>query len=147
MRKLLIIVLAVILVSGGILAQGSSATACVVEGLTPGYWKNHTQAWECYQPGDKLKDVFVVPAYLGLGDYTLLQALQFGGGPGNVGGAKILLRAAVAGLLNAKKFQYVWSAEQVIAYTDCALASNRAHMLEIAECFDHWNNYQAPYGY
>ena len=45
-------------------------------------------------------EVFNVPDELGLDNYTLLQALEFKGGSGNIGAAQILLRAAVAALLN-----------------------------------------------
>src|SRR5690606_37843774 len=72
------------------------------EGCTPGYWKNHTANWEEYAPDMTVAELFPLPASLAsLGSLTLEQALAGGGGPGELGGAKILLRAAVASFLNA----------------------------------------------
>src|SRR5688572_20899778 len=91
-----------------ILEVGSLVTSCTPEttgneGCTPGYWKNHTAAWNGtgLNPTQDLEDIFNVPDALGLDDVTLLAALDGTGGPGVVGGAKILLRAAVAAMLNA----------------------------------------------
>ena len=78
-------------------------SACPYEGNTPGFWKNHLDAWEStgYSPNMLVGDYFVIPASLsGLADDTLLQALNYRGGRGFEGKARILLRAAVAGLLN-----------------------------------------------
>lgn len=80
------------------LALPASATP---QGCTPGYWKNHTDSWTTgtYQPTTLVGDVFAdEPA--SLSNWTLLQALQGGGGPGVLGASKILLRAATAALLN-----------------------------------------------
>lgn len=75
-------------------------------GCTPGYWKNHTSAWVGYAPTDTVLTVFGA-ADLNFSDgtslpagTTLIQALNFTGGPQIAGAAKIYLRAAVAKLLN-----------------------------------------------
>ncbi len=78
---------------------------CPYEGNTPGFWKNHLNLWVGYTTDQLIDDVFDIPSgiiwYILIGSKTLLQALNFKGGPGVFGAARILLRAAVAGLLNA----------------------------------------------
>jgi len=113
-------------------------------GLTPGYWKNQTDAWVGYAPGQLVNSVFTVPSALGsLGSSTLLQALGFGGGPGVSGGAQLLLRAAVAALLNAASpsVNYPLTTGDVISQVNAALASlNRDTMLALASQLDAYNN-------
>jgi hypothetical protein len=78
-------------------------------GCTPGYWKNHLNEWtQCFykgqmiSPNEPLVNYFDLsyPQLSGLSNDTLLQALRYQGGPGIVGGARILLRSAVGALLN-----------------------------------------------
>jgi uncharacterized repeat protein (TIGR01451 family) len=66
----------------------------VLEGLTPGYWKQpqHFGAWVGVSPSDSYESVFMVDDP---DDPTLLEALSRGGG-----GYKALGRHAVAALLN-----------------------------------------------
>ncbi len=116
------------------------------EGCTPGYWKNHTDSWPPtgYTTGQNVKDVFTsASAYTALGNSTLLQALNFGGGPGVQGAASILLRAAVAALLNASHpgVDSPRTPAQVIAEVNAALASgDRDTMLVLAATLDASNN-------
>lgn len=79
-------------------------------GFTPGYWKNNAakkDAASCvptgFDPSDILSDVLDFEGYQdNIFDVdTLLEALNYGGGSGLYGADKILLRAAVAALLNA----------------------------------------------
>ena len=119
------------------------------EGCTPGYWKNHLDSWvpTGYSPSQTVESVFDVPDSFGLDNKTLLQALNFGGGPGPKGGAQILLRAAVAALLNASHsdVDYPRSASDVIADVNAALASgNRSTMLALAAELDSDNNLGCP---
>jgi hypothetical protein len=120
------------------------------EGCTPGYWKNHTGSWPPtgYTTGQKVKNVFTsAAAYTSLGNSTLLQALDFGGGPGVQGAASILLRAAVAALLNASHpgVDYPQTPAQVIAAVNAALASgDRDTMLALAASLDASNNLGCP---
>lgn len=87
----------------------SSAPALAHDyGCTPGYWKNHTDAWVGYAPTDTLISVFGM-ADLDLADgtslpagSTLMDALNFKGGSTIAGGAQIYLRAVVAKLLNIR---------------------------------------------
>lgn len=77
--------------------------------FTPGFWKNHAvdrrgrgkNAWVYtgYAPDTPLENVF--EGANGFSAETLLSALQFKGGKGDEGAARILLRAGVAALLNA----------------------------------------------
>lgn len=120
------------------------------EGCTPGYWKNHTGSWAGtgYSPGQTTGSVFSgASAFPSLASQTLLQSLQGGGGPGTTGAAKILLRAAVAALLNAAHsgVDYPRTTAEIIADVNAALASNhRNTMLELASELDDDNNGGCP---
>lgn len=125
------------------------------EGCTPGYWKNHTGAWlNGYSPGDEVADVFVeAAAYPDLNDDgdddTLLDALNFHGGPRDKGAARILLRAAVAAVLNAAHpdVSYPRLKDDVIEDVDDALDSgDRATMIALAGALDIDNNQGCPLG-
>lgn len=103
-----------------------------------GYWKNHLGAWTPtgYSPDQPVDSVFLNASLYGLEAYTLLEALEFGGGPGAEGGAMILLRHAVAALLNAShpEIDYPRTEGDVIADVDAALASgNRDAMLALKD--------------
>lgn len=115
------------------------------EGCGTGYWKNNKGAWPTtgYTRTQTVEAVFNVPDPYGLDNITLQQALESTGGSGTVGAAKILLRAAVAALLNAAHpdVDYPRSSQQIISSTNTALASgNRNSMLQLATTFDTFNN-------
>ena len=77
-----------------------------------------------------------------MGDKTLIQALKFHGGKGESGGARILLRAAVAAVLNDAhpNVGSVYSGD-IIADVNAALASeDRGVMLSLASELDTANN-------
>jgi hypothetical protein len=132
------------------------------DGCTIGYWKTHSSlapgnqldAWIAtgYQVTTLLTAVFTIPA--GLSDLdgngapdTLYDALNFTGGPQVQGGARILLRQAVAALLNAShpEVAYALTPAQVITAVNNALASgNRATMIGLAEQLDTLNNEGCP---
>lgn len=116
------------------------------EGCTPGYWKNHTEAWEGYSPSQPLSSVFTAtPAQYG--STTLLQALSFNGGSGVDGASRILLRAAVAAVLNAAHgdVAYQYSSDLIIRRVNAALASgDRATILALAADLDAANNGGCP---
>lgn len=114
------------------------------EGCTPGYWKNHLDAWAAtgYSPGQTLESVFDVPDSLGLDNMTLLQAASSNGG-----GVMALLRHAVAALLGAAHpdVDYPITTAQVIASVNAALASGDAATIEtLKNRLDTWNNLHAP---
>jgi hypothetical protein len=120
-----------------------------MEGCTPGYWRQsqHFDSWVGYTQAQTLESVFDVPDAFGLDNATLLQALGFGGGSGTTGAARILLRAAVAALLNAASpdVDYPRSVASVIADVNAALASNnRSTMLNLAASLDADNNRGCP---
>lgn len=115
------------------------------EGCGTGYWKNNKGAWQTtgYSSTQTLESVFNVPDAYGLDNVTLQKALESTGGPGAVGAAKILLRAAVAAILNAAHpdVDYPRSSQNIISSTNTALASgNRNSMLQLAATLDKFNN-------
>ncbi|HXE74729.1 MAG TPA: kelch repeat-containing protein [Candidatus Xenobia bacterium] len=126
------------------------------EGCTPGFWKNHLRAWPSpYTPNTQIKDVFTVPAGIytvnnkPLGDNTLLDGLNMKGGSGLNGGVQILMRAAVAALLNAAhpNVQYPRTEAEIIAAVNAALASqNRNTLVSLAGELDEDNNLGCPIG-
>jgi hypothetical protein len=75
-------------------------------GCTPGYWKNHLESWRGFDPySTRLVDVFTGispshPVWTHLKDDLLLEALYYRGGKGELGAARIMMRFAVAALLN-----------------------------------------------
>jgi hypothetical protein len=119
---------------------------CPSEGCTPGYWKNHIDAWVGYTTGQTVESVFDVPDVFGLDNDTLLTALAYQGGTGDVGAAKILLRAGVAALLNAanSSIDYPLTTAQVIALVNAALAGSSSDMLTLATTLDGYNNLVCP---
>lgn len=89
---------------------------------------------------------FVVPDAVGDGNQTLLEALQGKGGPGVTGAGEILLRAAVASLLNGTLPGGLGYWDDTRYSTNSALATgNRASMLSLAANFDYYNNLYCPY--
>jgi hypothetical protein len=94
------VAVASVALAGTVLTGTATASNIGTQGCTPGYWKNHTDNWEEYAPSTKVSAVFAgAPApYANL---TLEQALALKGGSGLDGSTEILLRAAVAAVLNA----------------------------------------------
>lgn len=137
-------------------------------GCTPGFWKNHpTEAvWgpTGYAPTDTLGVVFNdVATVEGIGPYgvvnwstigidpddTLLQALNYGGGSALSGAARILLRAAVAALLNGAHpdvdgFTPEWVIKRTVGYLNNVEGepgyTYRASILYLATILDGENN-------
>lgn len=113
-------------------------------GCTPGYWKNRGRrigSWAAtgYTPGQSVDSVFSSASL----SMTLLEALNGGGGRGLEGAEKILLRAAVAALLNASHpdVDYSMSAASIISEVNDALDSaNRGTILSLATRLDDYNN-------
>ena len=130
------------------------------EGCTPGAWKNRLLdigEWgpTGYSPDDKLgvgpNHPFEFPNisdYAPLKNKTLLEALDFPGGDTLREKAQILLRAAVAALLNAAHpdVNYPMSKEDVIAEVDAALASGDPDtIIDLATILDGYNNLGSPF--
>jgi hypothetical protein len=119
----------------------------VKQGCTPGYWKNHLSAWNGtgYSPSQTVSSVFTNTG--SLGSATLLQALSFRGGSTLDEAKQILLRAAVAALLNASHpdVSYELTEAQVISQVNAALAStDRSMILALASRLDGYNNAGCP---
>jgi len=113
------------------------------EGLTPGFWKNHLTAWHTYTPNARIDSVFTIPSgFNELADDTLLAALQYRGGHEDIDAARIMLRAAVAAILNAAHpdIDYPMTAAAIIADVNNALGENRATMLNLKDVLDGYNN-------
>ena len=119
-------------------------------GCTPGYWKNHTDSWADtgYSPGQTTGSVFSgASAFPTLAAQSLLSSLQGGGGSGTLGAARILLRAAVAALLNAAHpdVEYPRTTAEILTDVNAALGSNnRNTMLALAAELDSDNNLGCP---
>lgn len=121
------------------------------EGCTPGYWKNHTDSWEEATTDTTLADALFVNANVD-GSDTLLDALQYGGGPGLAGAERILMRAAAAAWLNAahegvdyplRRFNINFYG--IVPTVNAAIASgSRAQMLSVAKFLDDTNNADCP---
>lgn len=122
------------------------------DGCSHGYWKNHQNAWpEEYDPNTTcLGDVFTFPPgfdYSDLAEDLLLDALDYKGGKGSLGAARIMLRQSVAALLNAAhpSVNYPRDETWIALYVNYRLAwDNRDEMLWLADVFDFWNNQYCP---
>lgn len=118
------------------------------QGCTPGYWKNHIDSWPAgYGPSTPLEGLFGDLAYYGLSGNTCLQALEYMGGETLQGAAQILLRAAVAAVLNAASsgVSYSESAGEIMEEVQAALASHdRSTILTLARELDGYNNAGCP---
>jgi hypothetical protein len=115
------------------------------EGLTPGFWKTHSQygpapsagwAETGYDPDDSYEAIFGVN--VAPGDVSLLEALNSNGG-----GIKALMRHSAAALLNAAhpNINFAYSVNQVISLTQAAINSGNANQIEqLKNEFDYQNN-------
>lgn len=110
-------------------------------GCTPGYWKNH---FPSVAQGVKVGDTFSSAPTALAGD-TLKAALRYHGGSGELGAARILLRAATASLFNSYYLDFPLGPGDVVSATNSALASHsRAAMLSLASTLDSYNNIGCP---
>ena len=110
-------------------------------GCTPGYWKNHTEDWVGYTPGQTVGSVFSNAGSLGSG--TLLAALKDGGGSSLTAAKALLIHHAVAALLNSTHpdVDYAFTTAQVIAWTsDMLTSTDRDAILGLKNLFDAENN-------
>lgn len=122
------------------------------QGCTPGFWKNpkHFALWTGYSPSQLVSSVFTVPATFpdgsdgtSLAGSSLSAALAFQGGSTLNGASQILLRAAVAGLLNSTSsgVAYSMTSAQIISSVNSALASgDRNTITNLATQIDNANN-------
>jgi hypothetical protein len=113
--------------------------------LTPGYWKQtrHFSAWTDYSPDTTISDVFDKASGTMLGKQTLMEALSFNGGTGSEGANRILMRAAVAALLNAKhpEVDYPLATTEIIQSVNGAInPGDRDEVIDLADELDAYNN-------
>jgi len=122
------------------------------EGCSPGFWKNRAVTLELYDTSRTLDSVFSLgPDFTLLGSKTFLQALNFRGGNTIQAAAQILLRQAVAALLNAENpsVSYPRTAAEVIATVNGVLNTvtpTRDSILALAASLDADNNLLCPLG-
>jgi len=128
-------------------------------GCTPGFWTQpqHFGYWtDPYSPDMTVGEVFIgIEQYFpDLADDTLLEALDYGGGPNLEGAARIYLRAAVATLLSSAYNQTLatpedpdpwgyagWAPDEIAARVVPVLSwGDRATILSNASLFDGYNN-------
>jgi hypothetical protein len=144
-------------VAGVGLAGGSTSTDTTTpstttkpkgeEGCTPGFWKNHPEAWEGFSPEQTLDEVFDAAALGDLGSTTLLDALSFRGGDTVEEAKQILLRHAVAALLNSAHsgIDFGMTTAEVISLVNEALASDdREEILEAKDVLATLNEEECP---
>jgi hypothetical protein len=134
----------------------SHYTFCYVEGTTTGggdgctigYWKqNHADTWADagYDPDDLVSSVF--PAAITTANVKLIDALDLPGGPGAAGGERILIKQAVAAVLNAAHpdVDYPLTVVQIVAAVNAAIASgDRAQMIALATLLESLNSLGCP---
>lgn len=117
-----------------------------VEGCTLGYWKvrQHHDSWPYpYTTSSSLQTRFGPNAF----NDTLLAALNYKGGPGVNGGKRILLKQAVASLLNSASggVEFPLTTSQVIELVTFALnTGDRDVMISLAATLDAYNNQGCP---
>ena len=140
-------------------ADTATATATITYGWygrTPGFWKNNQEAWVTdYAPDRFIQDVFTIPGTLlqsGVLDLVkpsgkdrLIDGLNYQGGSNLSGGFQILMRAAIAALLNEAYYGIYYpgatSPAGLIAQVNSTLATqNRASYITLASLLDYWNN-------
>jgi hypothetical protein len=129
-----------------------SAVGTGNEGCTPGYWKNHAEAWDEYATTQKVGPIF--GAALPQANDTFMTALGYPGGSGVDGARRILLRAAVAATLNAaeddlgyplRRYQGPPEPNGFIPVVSSLLAgSDRGAILAYASYLDGLNNSGCP---
>ena len=120
-----------------------------LEGCTPGYWKQtqHFDSWVGFTPNQTLLNAGITNS--GRNNTTLVQALNLRGGNNLQGAKDILLRAAVAALLNeanpAINYGYDGTLAELKAEINAALASgSRTTILALASELDMLNNAGCP---
>ena len=123
------------------------------EGCGPGFWRNTAgTAWsdaDVFSPDFVVDGPFVLAAEAAddASNQPLVDVLAGDGGPDLAGAQRILLRAAVAGLLNAQhaNVNYALSEIEVIdGVTDALATGDRETILDLAEELDAHNNVACP---
>lgn len=117
------------------------------EGLTPGYWKNHSDSWESFDPDTSFSELFGVDISIGSGkkaaeEPSLMEALN-----GNGGGVTALARQAAAAILNASNpdIAYPLSIKEIQDTVTAALEAGDPDIIEeVKDILDEFNNLGCP---
>jgi hypothetical protein len=134
---------------------------CCDCGCTPGFWKNHLDAWPEEAEPDITLGIYGDGKFPSPGgvwyfyedlngdgdDDSLLDALNYKGGPGIDGAKRILLRAAVAASLNKYAFDDNYPDSYYMmqnVYVEIKNGDDREAMIALAEQLDEWNNAVCP---
>ena len=138
----------------------TASYTCLYWAFTPGFWRNHQRgkhdAWEytAYDPQDRVCDIFTAACgegYVGSNTH-LCDALKFHAGKSETGAGNILLRTAVASLLNSSFHEemdnligvdgvFPYSSSEIVDMVNNALATqDRQTMLTLADILDNINN-------
>jgi len=110
-------------------------------GCSLGFWKTHTSVW----PSPWTSTTQLKPTFAFFTNATFLTGLNYGGGPGITGGQQILLKQAVAALLNETKYgtafgPYTSQAALITAVNAALNSGNRTTMTDLASALDSVNN-------
>jgi len=122
------------------------------EGCSPGFWKNRAVTLGLYDTSRTLGSVFSFgPDFTSLASKTFLEALNFRGGNTIQAAAQILLRQAVAALLNAENpnVSYPRTVTEVVDAVNGVLNTatpTRDSILALAASLDADNNLECPLG-
>lgn len=138
-----------------------SATATAIVkfwwfGRTPGFWKTHPESWISGDtPNVFIQNRFIIPSGFMTGSILdldkngnkdrLIDGLGYKGGSTLQGAAQILLRAAIAALLNEEYYGNDYpgatSPAQLVSQVNSVLATqSRSEYLLWASYYDYWNN-------
>lgn len=126
---------------------GTCKSPVTTQGCSPGYWKNHPDAWA--DTGFSPNQTVALAGFTNTGrqSLSLIDALSLKGGSTIQGAKDILLRAAVAALLNAAdpSLNYPRTVAQVLNDVNAAMASgDRTTILTLASELDADNNLGCP---
>ncbi len=116
---------------------------CLEQGCTLGYWKNHTDRWDCYETCTLYNSIFTGSTLSS--SLTLLQALNL---EGNTAGEN-LARQSVAALLNICSEGVSYSSEftteqALVDYVNAAFGPGAPTVNEAGNHLDFLNNSDCP---
>jgi hypothetical protein len=148
-KPALLVLVVVALAAAASISTARQAHAWPVgtQGCTLGYWKNHPGSWVTYAPGDTIGATFnLTSAQTPYADTTLMDGLNFKGGNDVLGGERILLKQAIAGLLNSSAgLDYGAGVKEIIGLTrNAILSGDRSFMIKRAGQFNIRNSVGCP---
>lgn len=119
-----------------------------LEGCTPGYWKNHVESWVTFTPYQAI-DMFEIPSelYINFVHVHFIDGLSLSGGSAVEGAAYILMRHALAAMLNMRNpdVNYPLDKTQIRDIVNTALASlDRDQILAAKDLLEGYNELGCP---